>query len=88
MVALTRGDRNKKDFDHIISLLDVEPEDNAHKLFMALTQKGKQNMVTILTMDRSELKDLSATDTDGNVLTLDDLEVSEVINLNKHIAHL
>ena len=71
MTVLTR-ERNKKGFDHIMSLLDVEPEDNAHKRFVALTRKGKRSMITILTIDRSGLKDLNVTDANGNVLTLDD----------------
>ena len=86
-IAETR-ERNKKDLDHIMSLLDVEPADDAHKLFMALTKKGKRSMVTTFKLDGSELKDLSATDTDGNVLTLEDWEVSEVININRRITYL
>ena len=56
---MTREQR-KEDFDHIISVLEVEPKHDVHKLFMALTQKGKQSIITILNMDKSGLKDLKA----------------------------
>ena len=87
MVILTR-DQRKQDFDHIMSMLEVASEDNAHKLFMALTQKGNRSIITILNMDRSGLKDLKAADADGNTLTLDDWEVSEIINISRHAAHM
>ena len=45
-------------------------------------------MVTTLKMDRSELKDLSATDVDGDILTLDDWDVSEVVNISGYTAHM
>ena len=51
MVALTREQR-KQDFNHIMSILGVEPEDNAHKLFMALTQNGKRSIIAMLHEDR------------------------------------
>ena len=38
-------------------------------------------------MDRSGLKDLEATDAEGNALTLDDWEVSEVINIGRYAAY-
>ena len=41
MMAVLTRERNKKDLDQIISSLDVEHADDAHKLFMALTKKGK-----------------------------------------------
>ena len=87
MVVLTREQR-KEDFDCIMSVLEVEPKHDAHKLSMALTQKGKQSMITILNMDKSGLKDLKATDTDGRILAFNDWEVSEIINVSRCAAHL
>ena len=81
-------EQRKEDFDYIMSVLEVEPEHDVHKLFMALTQKGKQSMITILNMDKSGLKDLKATDTDGSILAFDDWEVSKIINVNRCAAHL
>lgn len=40
MVMLTREQR-RQDFDCIMLILEVEFEDNAHQLFIELTQKGK-----------------------------------------------
>ena len=87
MVVLTREQR-KEDFDCIMSVLEVEPEHDVHKLFMALTQKGKQSMITILNMDKSGLKDLKATDADRNALILDDWEVSEIISISRYTTHM
>ena len=69
-------------------MLEVEPEDTAHKLFMALTQNAKRSIIAILNLDRSSLKDLGATGTDGNNLALDDWEVSEIINISRYAKHL
>ena len=54
-----------------MSILEVELQDNAYKLFIALTQKDKCSIATILKLDRSSLKDLKATDTNNNTLALD-----------------
>ena len=72
-------EQRKEDFDYIMSVLEVEPEHDVHKLFMALTEKGKQSMITILNMHKSGLKDLKATDTDGSILAFDDWKVSKII---------
>lgn len=69
-----------------MSMPEVASEDNVHKLFMELTQKGKQSIITILNMDRSGLKDLKAADANRNAFTLDYWEVSEIININMHEA--
>lgn len=87
MVMLTR-EQKKQDFNHVMSILEVEPQDNAHKLFMALTQNAKRSIVSILNLDRSSLKDLAAADADDNNLALDDWEVSEIINISRHAKHL
>ena len=87
MVVLTREQR-KQDFNHVMSILEVEPEENALKLFMALTQNGKRSIITISNEDRKTLKDLKATDADNNTLALDDWEVSEIINISRYTACL
>ena len=87
MVVLTREQR-KQDFNHIMSILEVEPEDNAYKLLMALTQNAKRSIVSILNLDRNCLKELTAIDDDGNNLALDDWEVSEIINISRYAKHL
>ena len=87
MVMLTREQR-KQDFNHIMSILEVEPEDTAHKLFMALTQNAKRSIISMLNLDWSNLEDLGAADTDGNNLALDDWEVSEIINISRYAKHL
>ena len=69
-------------------MLEVEPEDTAHKLFIALTQNNKCSIISTLNLDQSSLKDLGATDTDGNNLALDDWKVSEIINISRHAKHL
>ena len=84
---LTRTQR-KQDFNCIMPMLEVEPQDTAHKLFMALSQNAKHSIISILNLDRSSLKDLGATDTDGNNLALDDWEVSEIINISRYAKHL
>ena len=87
MAALTREQR-KQDFNHVVSILEAEPQNNARELFIALTQNGKRSVVTILNEDRSGLKDLVAADADGNALAFDGWEVSEIINISRHAAHL
>ena len=87
MVMLTREQR-RQDFDHIMLILEVASEDCTRKRFMVLTQKGKKSIIAILNMDRSGLKDLKASDTDGNTLTFDDWEVSEIINISRYAAHM
>ena len=78
----------KQDFNHVMSILEVEPQDNAHNLFMALTQNGKRSIITMLTLDRSTLKGLKATDADNNALALDDWEVSKIIKISRYAACL
>lgn len=87
MVILTREQR-RQDFDDIMSILEVASEDNAHELFMELTQKGKRNIITMLNMDRSGLKDLKATGTNRNKLAFDDWEVSEIISICRYAARM
>ena len=87
MVALTREQR-KQDFNHVMNILEAEPEDNAHKLFMALTQNGKRNIISTLHEERATLKDLRATDADNNTLKFDDWEVSEILDIGRYAACL
>ena len=45
--------------------MEVDPEDNVHKLFMDLTKDGIRNIVTVLRMDIRGLKELSVIDAEG-----------------------
>ena len=71
MVILTREQR-KKDFYHIMSTLEVDPEDNTHKLLMILTKSANRSIITILNMDKLDLKNLTTKDSYENKLSLDD----------------
>ena len=69
MVILTREQR-KKYFNRTMIIMEVDPEDIAHKLFMALTKNEIRSVLTILKMHMKCLKDLSAKDTEGNTSLL------------------
>ena len=89
MPVLTRADY-KQYFEHIMRVLDLQPEDKAHKLFMVLTRKGQRSFATILNVDKSDpssLQSLEATDADGNKLSLDEWEVNEVVNVSRYAVH-
>ena len=70
MPILTREQR-KLDFEHVMSMLELEPEDSAYKLFMALTQNAKRMILPIMQMNKAELKDLKAECSEGKSLTFD-----------------
>ena len=70
---MTRSSDNKErkeDFDHIASLLEIESEDDAHKVLMKETKNGKRDMITFIIETREVLNNLSPKDSDGNTLTL------------------
>ena len=71
-----------------MSILEVEPQDNTCKLFMALTRNGKHQVSTILKEDRSVLEKHKVTDDDGNTLAFDSWEVSEIIIIGRYADHL
>ena len=71
-----------------MSLLELETNDDAHKMFMKLTNMEKRIIKTILNMDRSGIKDLKHTDAEGNTLALDPWEISEVINISRYATYI
>ena len=80
MVVLNR-EQHKKDFGKTMGIMDFEPEDTVHKLLMDLTINAKRSVMSILNMDRQDLKDLSGKDAEGNTLSFDNWEVSEIISI-------
>ena len=73
-----------KEFDHIIAMLELDPEDNKHKLLMAQTKNKERSVTVILKSDEKQLTSLSSPDTDGKVMQLNDWEVKELMNINMH----
>ena len=69
-----------------MQILQLQPEDKAHKILMKLTQQGRRSILAILNMNRSSLEDLETTDIENSALTLDPWEVSEIINISRHAA--
>ena len=66
MDVLTREQRNK-DFDHMTNnTLEVDAEDVAHKLLVALARNGLINLITMLIMGRSILEYLKGAYADKN----------------------
>ena len=83
MAVLTREQRNQC-FDCIKSkVLQIDVNDSSHELLMKLTQNAKRILATLLNMNRSGLKDLKSTDSEGNTLSFDDWEVREIINISR-----
>ena len=84
MTALTRKQR-KQDFDHIIhNILELDAEDRAYKLLMALTNNAKVSLSPLLNMIKNELKALNTMDFNGVILTFDAWEISEIMNIRRH----
>ena len=75
-----------QEFDHILGILELEPEDNAHKLLMALINNKKRSITTILLKDKNNLRILSSPDTDRKSMNLDDWEVTEILNISRHAS--
>ena len=71
MTVQNRGIR-PQEFDHVMRILELNPADDAHKLLMALTQKKKRSITTILKMDKKQTTSLSSPDSDGNPMARDD----------------
>ena len=83
MPRLTRSQR-KEDFDHVMSMLEIDPEDDAHKLLMKVTKSGIRDINTLLSEKKDYLTTLESKDADGNTLTLDKWEASEMINIGRY----
>ena len=65
-MAILIREKRKQDFSQIMSAMEVDPEDTAHDLFMALTKNVIRIIVTMLNMYRKCLKDRLTTDDKGN----------------------
>ena len=68
-------------------MLEADPEDSVHKLFVALTQQEKRSILTIISMDRACLKDLKHTGTEGNTFPFDEWEVQYYPALQKNTQY-
>ena len=55
---------------------------------MKLTKEGRRSFITFLNLSKSELQNLKAADSNGNIIKLEDWEVSEVINLSSCIRDI
>ena len=77
---LTRLQR-KEDFYHVVSMIEIVPEDDAHKLPMKETKIGERDVNTLLTEKSEVLKSTSSKDSDGHTITLGTWEVNESLTL-------
>ena len=68
-------------------MLEADPEDSAHKLFVALTQQTKRSILTIMNIDRAGLKDLKHTGAEGNTFSFDEWEVQCCPALQKNAQY-
>ena len=65
----------KLDFENVIYLLELEPEDSGYKLLSALTNNGKLSVVSFISLSRSELKEIRVAGANETTLAFDDWEV-------------
>ena len=77
----------KLDFENVISLLELEPEDSGCKLLSSLTNNGKLSIISVISLSRSELKEIKAIDNNKTTLAFDDWEVSETFNICSYLMH-
>ena len=84
MTSLTRKQR-KKDFDHIVhDILELEADDRAHELLMALTQNAKLSIAHVLNMKKSDLKAQKIVCPKGDSLSFDAWEITKIMNTRKY----
>ena len=77
----------KLDFENVIYLLDLEPEDSGYKLLSALTNNGKLSIVSFMSLSKSELKEIRVADANETTLAFDDWEVSEIFDIYSYFMH-
>ena len=77
----------KLDFENVIYVLDLEPEDSGYKLLSALTNNGKLSIISVISLSRSELKEVRIVDNNKATLAFDDWEVAEIFNLCSYFMH-
>ena len=62
----------KLDFENVIYVLDLEPEDSGYKLLSALTNNGKLSIISVISLSRSELKEVRVVNNNNTTLVFDD----------------
>ena len=77
----------KLDFENVIYLLELEPEDSGYKLLSALTNNGKLSVVSFISLSRSELKEIRVAGANETTLAFDDWEITEIINIHSYFTH-
>ena len=77
----------KLDFENAICVLDLEPEDSGYKLLSALTNNGKLSIISVISLSKSELKEIRVVDNNKTTLAFDDWEVAEIFNLYSYLMH-
>ena len=71
----------------MICVLELEPEDSGYKLLSALTNNGELSIISVISLSRSELKEIRATDDNATTLAFDSWEVSETFNIYSYFMH-
>ena len=74
--------QRKQDFNHAMSMLELKPDNNGCKLFVAFTKNTMREISTILRLERKNLENLKAQSED-KTLVFESWEVSEIINICK-----
>ena len=62
----------KLDFENVICVLELKPEDSSYKLLLSLTNNGKLSIISVISLSRSELKEIRVEDNDKTTLVFDD----------------
>ena len=71
----------KLDFENIICVLELEPEDSGYKLLSSLTNNGKLSIISVISLSRSEFNEIKVIDNNATTLAFDSWEVSEIFNI-------
>jgi len=77
----------KLDFENVICVLDLEPEDSGYKLLSALINNGKLSIISAISLSKSELKEIRVVDNNETTLAFDDWEVAEIFTLCSYFMH-
>ena len=77
----------KLDFENIICVLELEPEDSGYKLLSSLTNNGKLSIISVISLSRSEFNEIKVIDNNATTLAFDSWEVSERFNIYSYFMH-
>ena len=77
----------KLDFENVIYLLELEPEDSGCNLLSALTNNGKLSVVSFTSLSRSELKEIRVAGANQTTLAFDDWEITEILYIYSYFVH-